>query len=407
MNKKVRNVLSLFDGVSICQESMKDCNISYDICYSSEIDKFATAITRYNYPNTVHLGDVTKWKSWNIDWSTIDILFAGFPCQSWSVAGKELGDRDPRGQLLWDMMDILNHIRIHNPNIKYLFENVKMKDYFMVYCTNVIGIQPILINSTLVSGQNRERYYWTNIHSEPVGLLGDYFECKIPQPEDRKIFLKDVLEKVVDAKYLLSDERLKLIEIGNHRLTSKIEDVEGKSQCLTAAMGMGGGYVPKIKTDGSGITGGLYRHDKGTHWQDDGKCGTLLARARNDIYGLPFVKIKQATKLGYAIAEEGDSINLAFPNSTTRRGRVGKGKAQTLDCMSEQFVYTDELVRRLTPLECERLQTFRDYYTKYGTDSDGKTFEISDTQRYKSIGNSWTRHVINHILSFFDAGDDI
>jgi len=402
MAKKVRNILSLFDGVSICQESMRDCGIEYDTCYSSEIDKFAISITTYNHPNTVHLGDIRNWKQWNIDWSTIDILFAGFPCQSWSVAGKELGDKDPRGQLMWDMMDILNHIRQVNPKVIYLFENVKMKEYFMTYCSHAIGIQPILINSAKLSAQNRERYYWTNIHSETVGLLGDYIECKIPQPQDKQIYLKDILEKTVDSKYLLSDERLKLIERGNYRTTSKIDDVNGKSSCLTASMGMGGGYVPKIEIDESCITGGLYRHDRGTHWQEDGKCGTLLARARNDIYGLPFVKIKEATKQGYAIAHDGDSINLAFPNSNTRRGRVGKGKAQTLDCMSEQYVFSDELIRRLTPLECERLQTFRDDYTRFGIDENGVKVEISDTQRYKTIGNSWTRHVINHILSYFN-----
>lgn len=400
MAKKIRNVLSLFDGVSICQESMRDCGIEYDTCYSSEIDKFAISITTYNHPNTVHLGDIRNWKQWHIDWSTIDILFAGFPCQSWSVAGKELGDKDPRGQLMWDMMDILNHIRQVNPKVIYLFENVKMKEYFMTYCSHAIGIQPILINSARLSAQNRERYYWTNIYSETVGLLGDYVECKIPQPKDQQIYLKDILEKTVDSKYLLSDERLKIIEIGKHKQSSKIESLGGKCGCLMAGMGMGGGTVPKIKIDESGIIGGLYRHDRGTHWQEDGKCGTLLARARNDIYGLPFVKIKEATKLGYAIAYDGDSINLAFPNSNTRRGRVGKGKAQTLDCMSEQYVFSDELIRRLTPLECERLQTFRDDYTRFGIDENGVKVEISDTQRYKTIGNSWTRHVINHILSY-------
>lgn len=399
--RKFRNILSLFDGISICQEALHDQNLDYEICYSSEIDKHASAITRYNYPDTIHLGDVRKWETWDIDWSKIDILFAGFPCQSWSVAGKELGDRDPRGQLMWVMMDIFTHIKKHNPNFLFLFENVKMKTVFMEYCSNAIGIQPILINSSLVSAQNRERYYWTNIFSEKVGMFGDELICRIPQPENKNILLKDILEKSVPEKYTLSEKRMKIVEIGKFKSTDKVENINGKSGCLTAGMGMGGGSVPFINLDEiDENTCGNYNALRGWNFNKDSKSPTLLARARQDVHGLPCVVVKQGTKLGYDIALEGDSINLTFPSSENRRGRVGKEKAQTLDCDIEQYTLQNKKLRRLIPLECERLQTFKDNYTKFGDYGDGKIVEVSDTQRYKSIGNSWTKSVISYILSF-------
>jgi len=124
---KIRTVLSLFDGISAGRVALERANISYDNYYASEIDKYAISITQHNYPNTIQLGDVTKWREWDIDWSSIDLLFAGFPCQSWSLAGQQKGDEDPRGKLLWVMLEIREHILKYNPNLSYLFENVNMK----------------------------------------------------------------------------------------------------------------------------------------------------------------------------------------------------------------------------------------------------------------------------------------
>jgi site-specific DNA-cytosine methylase len=157
------NVLSLFDGISCARTALIRAGIKVDTYYSAEIDKWTSAITRYNYPDTIELGDVRNWKNWDIDFTNIDLLISGFPCQSWSIAGKQGGDTDPRGQLMWGMLDILNHIRIFKPDVKFLFENVEPKKEFKEYINKAIGVDSIFINSALLSAQNRKRLYRTNI----------------------------------------------------------------------------------------------------------------------------------------------------------------------------------------------------------------------------------------------------
>ncbi len=191
------NILSLFDGISCAQLALERAGITVNNYYASEIDKYAIKVTQSNYPNTVQLGDITKWKDWEIDIHKIDIIFAGFPCQAWSMAGKQKGDNDPRGALVHDLIAIWEEVKKYNPNVKFLFENVKMKKEFLVYINNLFGVEPILINSLLVSAQNRKRYYWTNINN-------------VTQPEDMHIYLKNIIENgfvdrdksyCVDANY--------------------------------------------------------------------------------------------------------------------------------------------------------------------------------------------------------------
>lgn len=174
------NVLSLFNGMSFGAMALESAGIEVDKYYSSEIDKYANQATKALYPDVIQLGDVTKWREWDIDFSKIDLLLAGFPCQAWSMAGKQKGDNDPRGALVHDLIDIWNEIKKHNPNMKFMFENVKMKKEFLDYINELFGVEPICINSALVSAQNRKRYYWTNI-------------CEVLQPEDKGIILKDIL----------------------------------------------------------------------------------------------------------------------------------------------------------------------------------------------------------------------
>ena len=145
------------------------------------------------------MGDVTKWREWDIDWSEIGLVGAGFPCQAWSVAGKQLGDKDERGMLFWTTLEIIAHVLKHNPSAKFLMENVKMKKDFEQYITHhteqALGrVEKTLINSALVSAQNRQRYYWTNF--------------EVTQPDDKGILLKDILERNADAKFNLSDEAI-------------------------------------------------------------------------------------------------------------------------------------------------------------------------------------------------------
>ena len=186
------NVLSLFDGMSCGRIALDRTNIEVGTYYASEIDKWSTTVSEANYPDIIRMGDVTKWREWDIDWGSIDLVLAGFPCQSWSIAGKQLGDKDERGMLFWVTLDIIAKVLEHNPNTKYLLENVKMKREFEEYITHrteqALGeVHKTLINSSLVSAQNRQRYYWTNF---PVS-----------QPEDKGIVLADVLESGAVDRY--------------------------------------------------------------------------------------------------------------------------------------------------------------------------------------------------------------
>ena len=175
------NVLSLFDGISCGQVALKRLMLPIDNYYASEVDKYAVKVTQANHPNTIQLGDVTEWRSWDIDWSSIDLLMGGSPCQGFSFAGKQLAFDDPRSKLFFVYVDILNHIRNHNPDIKFLLENVRMKKEFLDVISDQLGVEPVFINSALVSAQNRQRYYWAN--------------WSFGEPEDMGILLKDIVHE--------------------------------------------------------------------------------------------------------------------------------------------------------------------------------------------------------------------
>ena len=187
---KELNVLSLFNGMSFGKMALESLGIKVNKYYSSEIDKYANQAAQALFPDTIQLGDVTQWRDWDIDWASINLVTGGFPCQAWSMAGKQLGDKDERGMLFWVMLDIMKHVKYHNPKADFLIENVKMKKEFEQYITahteNALGhVYKVLINSALVSAQNRNRYYWTSF--------------EVGQPEDKNILLTSVLEDLPDC----------------------------------------------------------------------------------------------------------------------------------------------------------------------------------------------------------------
>jgi len=309
------NVLSLFDGMSCGQLALKRAGIPVGTYYASEIDKYAIAVTQKNFPNTVQLGTVTGWREWDIDWSTIDLVSGGFPCQAWSLAGRQLGDKDERGALFWTMLDIMRHVLDHNPRAKFLMENVKMKREFELYITyhteRVLGsVYKHLINSSLVSAQHRQRYYWTNIEG-------------ISTPEDKGIVLNDILENgCVDRE---------------------------KSHCIDANYFKGGN-----------LTSYFEKHRRQLVFSQDGLCHVGNA----DVSGV------QSIKRVYHPAGKG-------PTLTTMGG--GNREPKVLD--------KEPRWRKLTPIECEILQTVPDNYTA----------GVSNTQRYRMLGNGWTVDVVAHI----------
>ena len=156
------NVLSLFDGISCGQVALERAGIKVDTYYASEIEPNPIKVTMKNYPNTIQLGDVTKWREWNIDWSSIDLLLGGSPCQGFSFAGRQLNFEDPRSELFFEYADILNNIKEYNPDIKFLLENVKMKQEYQDVITEYLWVEPKIINSDRFVCQNRPRTYWCN-----------------------------------------------------------------------------------------------------------------------------------------------------------------------------------------------------------------------------------------------------
>ena len=177
-------VLSLFDGISCGMVALERAGIPVESYYASEIDKNAIEISQKNYPNIIRLGDVTKWREWDIPWAEIDLLIGGSPCQGFSFAGKQLNFNDPRSKLFFEFVDILNHIRKHNPNVKFLLENVKMKAEWRDVISGYLGVKPIRINSALVSAAKRDRLYWANFDVE--------------MPDDKGITFDDINQHSTD-----------------------------------------------------------------------------------------------------------------------------------------------------------------------------------------------------------------
>jgi DNA (cytosine-5)-methyltransferase 3A len=224
------NVLSLFDGMSCGQIALDQLGIKVDNYYAAEIDKYAIEIAKKNYPNTIHLGDVTKIKG--EDLPQIDLLIGGSPCQGFSFAGKQLNFDDPRSALFFEYVRLLKECK---PKY-FLLENVRMKQEYEDVISNYLGASPIKINSSLVSAQNRVRLYWSNIPN-------------ITQPKDRGIRLIDIFESDVDEKiyeapyYKRYDKDDGCIGyIGKQpKQATRVYSTNNKSQCNTAlGVGQGG-----------------------------------------------------------------------------------------------------------------------------------------------------------------------
>ena len=231
-------VLSLFDGMSCGQIALNRLGIKYSAYYASEIDKNAIKVTMSNYPNTIQLGDITKVNGYNLP--KIDLLIGGSPCQGFSFAGKGLNFDDPRSKLFFEYVRLLKET---NPKY-FLLENVKMKKEHQDVISSYLGVEPILINSSLVSAQNRERLYWTNIPNVSI-------------PKDKGIVVKDIIcghidEKIViPSKYIpnikedITEKQNKTIRLGGYMKQGqgqRIYSMMGKSVCLSA---LGGGWGAK------------------------------------------------------------------------------------------------------------------------------------------------------------------
>jgi DNA-cytosine methyltransferase len=349
-------------------------NAKVDNYYASEIDKYAITVTQANYPDTVQLGDITKWNEWDVNFESIDLIVAGSPCQGFSFAGRQLNFDDPRSKLFFTFVDILNHIRSKNPDLTFILENVKMRKDHEQVITDTLGVEPIRINSALVSAQNRQRLYWTNIKD-------------IAQPADKGIVLSDIIETgvvdrnkshCVDANYFKGGNlksyflkhRRQLVfskdglchsaeaDINGHESIKRVYHPAGKSPTVNAMTG--GNREPKILD---------LTHDVPVSFTER---RTAEAKAIRRAY------MKQHGK---------DWSPRRAKEMTIRED----GRANTLTTsLTKEHLILDETwtFRKLTPLECERLQTVPDNYTNH----------VSNTQRYRMLGNGFTVDVICHLL---------
>ena len=431
------NVLSVFDGVSCGRIALERAGIPVTNYYASEIDKYVIEVSNNNYPDIIQVGDVRDLQPFMLP--DIDLLIGGSPCTNFSFAGRRQGmstkckeeilDLDHylqlkqdgfefvgQSYLFWEYMRIKHDLMERNQNLIFLLENVMMIEKWKDVLTKAIGVESIMINSALVSAQNRKRLYWTNIQG-------------IEQPEDKGIVLKDILE------------------------TGDLSDYTHSDKALT--------YMSR-KT-----------HDGRDHWDfgqhcDSGKDKSvcMVANLRkgvqfNVIIDRRPLLVQEATKKGHTLIEPGDCFDITHKNSKTRRGRSMKDKSNTLTqgtdfgfnvyqpntCTKPASIYgrrlkpngkrgsTNDLplvqcletskdadksrylttvskdtlltnlpdgrhidayntleenvhYRKLTPRECERLQTLPDDYTSC----------VSNSQRYKMIGNGWTCDVIAHMF---------
>jgi len=382
--KKIINCLSLFDGMSGCQIALDEAGIKVGTYYSSEIDKYAMTVTQYNYPDTIQMGSVNDWNDWYIDWSGIDLVTCGFPCQSWSLAGKQLGDKDKRGMLFWTMLDVIKNVLHHNPKAKFLMENVKMKKEFEQYITQhteeALGhVNKILINSALVSAQNRQRWYWSNIEG-------------ITQPEDKGIVLKDILEDGmagdivinqckdvhranIDKSHCLMARDYK--GFGNQGMTGirpcELKEFNSTSLChhiATATDTKGNESIKRVYAD-SGKSPTMTTCTGG-HREPKVLCGAVRGRYNDE------GKIHQ-------------QLELRFDGKTNSLTTVQK----------DNVVVTPPTYRKLTVLECAKLQTIPESYKLIWQNDNGKQ-AVSNSQLYKMIGNGFTIKVFVHIFSFMD-----
>lgn len=185
------NVISLFNGMGTLRQALNDLNIKVNKYYSSEIKPYAIELQQHHFKDVIQVGDIENWKTWDIDWSTIDFIGSGSPCQDLSAAGKRAGINGSRSSLFFVFIEILEHVKKLNPNVLFLQENVgSANTYDVGIMSRALGVYPARINSSLITAQLRDRYYWTNIKTKETmfDVVTD-----IPQPKDKNISLNNIL----------------------------------------------------------------------------------------------------------------------------------------------------------------------------------------------------------------------
>jgi DNA (cytosine-5)-methyltransferase 3A len=368
MSIKTINVVSLFDGISCGRVALDRAGIAVNSYAAFEIDRHARAISRFNYPDIIQCGDVL-----DADYSRFtdcDLVMGGSPCTFWSIA-KSNGREVDKSGMGWKLfMRFVEAVRIISPRF-FLYENVaSMPSNIREYITEELGVEPILINSALVSAHCRNRMYWTNITG-------------VTQPEDKGIMLKDILETGLCAR-----EKSYCIDAcyykgGNH---SRPLSQAGRRSMVYEPIPIGAALRTRADDNGK---------FKRLEVRNDGKINALTTVQTDSVICSPVRVGNYATggQGNWVYSVQGKSVSF-MANGGGRGGKVGLYKVDLPD--------GDYIIRKLSPAEAERCQTLPDDYTAYGTDDNGKNINISNTQRYKCIGNGWTVDIIAHILGSAD-----
>ena len=373
------NVLSLFNGMNTGRQALENVGIKVNKYYSSEIKPYAIELTQHHFPDTIQVGDVTKWREWNIDWKSIDLILSGSPCQDLSAAGKRAGINGKKSSLFFTFVEILEHIKSLNNKVLFLQENVGSASKLDVgIMSRALGVYPVRINSSLLTAQLRDRYYWSNIRTKETmfDVVTD-----IPQPKDKGIMFKDIITGGTVERV----KALAILESESRACTSQ-ESI--KKRALKEFINMV--YVDTDKhtclNTGSGATEkATQRYLK--HRNETTGMVTLIYEHNNEL------RVKTNTIKGFDVVTENDCIDLSFPTSTTRRGRVTKGKSPCLmESSNNLYSYKDGIVRTVNKVEMCRLQGFPDNYC-----------DILTTAKAGSLlGDGWTLPIIEHIFKFIN-----
>ena len=453
MRKHKYNVLSTFDGMSCMQIALHELGIPIGKYYASEIDKWAIQQTQHNFPETIQLGSVTEVRVQDLD--RIDIFCGGSPCQGFSFAGKGLNFEDQRSKLFFEFVRLWDEVRAINPDALFLLENVNMKKDHLRVISEYMGLFPVRINSNLVSAQNRDRWYWTNIRTKSVGLFSEVYS-HIPQPTDRGIYLKDILqdESEIDDKYYLSDKMIKTII--KHGAINTIDN--NKCNCLLSNYFKMGGrdqqYIRGSVKFGRTEEAKAIRkenQEKGKDYTpfskkeithiDPNKMGTLTTnipkdniicvaqRGRGDNNAQQLEPIHD-NKTNAITSVTKDNLIMQINTSKEsndkqpqQQNRIydteGISPALTTDSRSPMIVQRprgynkggthEDKVPPITSNSWDQnnllSQDFRlrrltpTECARLQTIPDWYKWIVSDTQQYKMLGNGWTVAVIMHILS--------
>jgi len=410
MSKRKITQLDLFSGIGGFHLGFE--RAGYEVkSYFSEIDKHAVAVYKQQFKDAEYVGSVTDVRGAELP--TIDLITFGSPCQDFSLAGKRKGMQGERSSLVLEAIRLINECR---PSV-FIWENVKGTfssnagaDFWAIIqaFANIGGyrLEWQLCNTSWILPQNRERVYLVGYSTTPGGDWRGVFPIGEGDQSNSKLERsRKAVTKCLTARGQEGHAGMQLIQVKS--ATSKgYEDIE-----IGDIRYDEGGFRPRKNGIAPALVG------------SNSKSGTP---------NCSILKIKSATKKGYEEAQEGDSINLSQPNSETRRGRVGKGKAQTLETSCNQAVVEPTTcrgglqknaahfeekspaltsamgmggghtpivdqpnyrIRRLTPIECERLQGFPDNHTEYGN-YDGEVKKMSNTQRYKQCGNAVTVDIV-------------